>query len=137
MFGKRPCPPPGRRSWDFFSPGICSLCWARCCRPGNCRQPFGFEVVGNYFLSLSAGVIAAIQVAPRIERRGSPAFMLVFACLLACAALLFLSMVPPPAPAVWRMLGLFVVGIATGTLNSALFHSISRNYQSDPGRHRK
>lgn len=96
------------------------------------QQPFGFVVVGNYFLSLSAGVIAAIQVAPRIERRGSPAFMLVFACLLACAALLFLSMVPPPSLAVWRMLGLFVVGIAAGTLNSALFRSISRNYQNDP-----
>jgi Major Facilitator Superfamily len=96
------------------------------------REPFGFDVVGNYFLSLSAGVIAAIQVAPRIQRRGSPAFMLVFACALACGALLFLSMVPPPVPAVWRMLGLFIVGIATGTLNSALFHSISRNYQSDP-----
>jgi fucose permease len=95
------------------------------------QQPFGFAVVGNYFLSLSAGVIAAIQVAPRVQRRGGPGFMLVFSCVLACAALLFLSMVPPPSAAVWRVLGLFVVGIATGTLNSALFNSISRNYQND------
>jgi fucose permease len=30
------------------------------------------------------------------------------------------------------MLGLLVMGLATGTLNSALFHTISRHYQSDP-----
>jgi fucose permease len=30
------------------------------------------------------------------------------------------------------MLGLLLIGLATGTLNSALFHSISRHYQSDP-----
>jgi FHS family glucose/mannose:H+ symporter-like MFS transporter len=95
------------------------------------RQPFGFDIVGAYFLSLSAGVIAATQVASRVERRGT-GFMLVFACLLACGALLFLSVVPPPSPAGWRMLGLFVVGVATGTLNDGLFHTISRNYQSDP-----
>ena len=96
------------------------------------RQPFGFATVGYYFLSLSAGVIAASQLAPRVRRRGGLAFMLVFACVLACAALLFLSMVPPPVPAIWRMLGLLVIGLATGTLNSALFHTISRHYQSDP-----
>jgi MFS family permease len=95
------------------------------------QQPFGFDVVGAYFLSLSVGVIAATQVAPRVERRGT-GFMLVFACVLACAALLFLSIVPPPAPAGWRMFGLFLVGVATGTLNSGLFHTISRNYRSDP-----
>jgi len=96
------------------------------------RVPFRFATVGNYFLSLSAGVIAAGQVAPKVRRRGGLAFMLVFACVLACAALLFLSLVPPPAAAVWRMLGLLVMGLATGTLNSALFHTISRHYQSDP-----
>jgi MFS family permease len=95
------------------------------------RQPFSFDLVGAYFLSLSIGVIAATQIAPRVERRGT-GFMLVFACLLACAALLFLSMVPPPAPALWRMAGLLVVGVATGTLNGALFHTISLNYRSDP-----
>jgi MFS family permease len=95
------------------------------------RQPFGFDIVGAYFLSLSVGVIAATQVAPRVERRGT-GFMLVFACLLACAALLFLSMVPPPAPAAWRIAGLFLVGLATGTLNGALFHTISPNYRCDP-----
>jgi MFS family permease len=95
------------------------------------QQPFGFDLVGAYFLSLSAGVIAAIQVAPRVERRGM-GFTLVFACVLACVALLFLSIVPPPAPAGLRMFGLFVIGIATATLNNALFHTISRNYLNDP-----
>ena len=96
------------------------------------RQPFDFGAVGNYFLSLSAGVIAAGKVAAWVRRRRSLAFMFVFACLLACGALLFLSLVPPPASAAWRMLGLLVIGIATGTLNSALFHRISNNYQRDP-----
>ena len=40
--------------------------------------------------------------------------MLVFACMLACAALVFLSLVPPPAPAGWRMLGLFAIGSRHG-----------------------
>ena len=96
------------------------------------RQPFSFAIVGNYFLSLSAGVIAAGRVAPRVMRRGGLAFMLVFACVLACGALVFLSLVPPPAPAAWRMAGLLVIGLATGTLNSALFHTISTHYRSDP-----
>ena len=96
------------------------------------QQPFDFQTVGNYFLSLSLGVIASSQVAPAVQRRGGPAFILVFACMLACGALVFLSLVPPPAPAGLRMLGLLAVGLATGTLNTALFHAISRNYQSDP-----
>jgi MFS transporter, FHS family, glucose/mannose:H+ symporter len=96
------------------------------------QQPFGFQTVGNYFLSLSAGVIVSTQVAPALLRRRGTAFMLVFACLMACVALLFLSLVPPPAAPMWRMAGLCVIGLATGTLNTALFHSISRNYRSHP-----
>jgi FHS family glucose/mannose:H+ symporter-like MFS transporter len=96
------------------------------------QQPFDFDTVGNYFLSLSLGVIVSSQVAPLLQRRGRPAFLLVFACVLACVALLFLSLVPPPAPAGLRMLGLVAIGMATGTLNTALFHAISRNYRNDP-----
>lgn len=96
------------------------------------QQPFDFQTVGNYFLSLSLGVIASSQVAPLVQRRGGRTFILVFACMLACIALVFLSLVPPPSPAGLRMLGLLAIGLATGMLNTALFHTISRNYQSDP-----
>ena len=96
------------------------------------QQPFDFQTVGNYFLSLSAGVILSGKVVGFLEQRRGRSFILVFGCLLACLALLFLSLAPPPAPAGLRMLGLLAIGVATGSLNTALFHAISRNYQSDP-----
>jgi len=96
------------------------------------QQPFGFTTVGNYFLSLSVGVIVSGEVAPRLQRRRGWPFLLVFASVLACIALLYLSISPPPAPAWMRMTGVFLIGLATGILNTALFHAISPNYERDP-----
>ncbi|MCL4401261.1 MAG: hypothetical protein M1436_01165, partial [Acidobacteria bacterium] len=40
--------------------------------------------------------------------------------------------VGPPAPAGWRMAGVFVLGLAAGLFNSGLLHGISSGYQLDP-----
>ncbi|MGH9721999.1 MAG: MFS transporter, partial [Bryobacteraceae bacterium] len=73
-------------------------------------------------------LVSAIVVRHLLPRRGV-GFAIVTGCALACAALLFLAFASPPAPAWWRMIGLFVVGLATGMLNTAIFHAISPNFR--------
>ena len=95
------------------------------------RDPADFATVGNYFLSLALGIVAAVVVARRLMERLSTVLPLVFACSLACLALAYLAMVSPPASAWWRVGGLFVLGIGAGLLNMALFQVISGNYRFD------
>ncbi len=99
---------------------------------GYHRDPPAFLAVGNYFLSLAVGLVAASALArPLLARRGL-SFLLVFACSLALGALGYLALVPPPASEWWREGGLLVLGIASGLLNLGLFHAISPAYHRDP-----
>ncbi len=98
---------------------------------GYHRDPPDFTAVGNYFLSVAVGVVAAAGLARRIMARRGLAFLLVFACALSCVALAYLALVSPPASPWWRVAGLLVLGIGAGLLNMALFHAISPSYQSD------
>ena len=98
---------------------------------GYHRDPPEFTVVGNYFLCLALGVAAAATPARRIMARRGVAFLLAFSSGLACAALLYLASLSPAASAWWRALGLLSLGLGAGLLNMALFHAISRRYQSD------
>jgi FHS family glucose/mannose:H+ symporter-like MFS transporter len=91
-----------------------------------------FATVGNYFLSMSAGVILATEAAGRLLLKRGIGFLLVTACALACAALLYLAVLPTTAPALWRMGGLLSIGFATGLLNTAVFYAISPAYDRDP-----
>ncbi|HWQ53497.1 MAG TPA: MFS transporter [Bryobacteraceae bacterium] len=100
---------------------------------GYHRDPPEFITVGNYFLCLGLAVISAAPLARWLLRRWGVSFTLVFACSLACAALLSLALVPPPAPAHWRMAGLAVIGLAAGLLNTGLFHAASAGYVRNPG----
>jgi fucose permease len=95
------------------------------------RDTASFIDVGNYFLSLALGIVAAAVVARRIIARSGARFNLVFACLLACGALLYLALVTPPASEWWRVAGLLVLGLGAGSLNMGLFHVISPSYQGD------
>ena len=98
---------------------------------GYQRDPTDFVAVGNYFLAVGAGIVVAVIWSRRIAAaRGMP-FLLVFACLLSCAALAFLAMFSPPASKWWRIFGLLVLGIGAGSLNMALFEGISGSYQRD------
>lgn len=99
---------------------------------GYHRDPPDFAAVGNYFLSLAAGLVVAGALAPRVIARRGLSFLLVFACVLSCAALAYLALVSPPVSAWWRVVGLLVLGAGAGSLNMALCHAISRTYLADP-----
>ena len=101
---------------------------------GYHRDPPEFAVVGNYFLSLAMGIIAATWAAGPLRARRGLSFLLVSGCVLSCAALLFLAAIPlPPAGSNWmRAGGLFALGIGAGLLNVALFHGILPRFQRDP-----
>jgi MFS family permease len=98
---------------------------------GYHRDPTDFVAVGNYFLSIGAGIVIAMIWGRRIVAyRGMP-FLVVFACLLACGALVFLALFSPPASKWWRIFGLLLLGIGAGSLNMALFEGISGIYLRD------
>jgi len=97
---------------------------------GYDRDP-SFITVGNYFLCLAIGLASSFQPARYLmARRGLP-FLLVFACLLACASLIYLALVSPPASAWWRAAGMLALGVAAGMLNLGLFQAISCSYYAD------
>ena len=93
---------------------------------------FSFVTIGHYFLSVTAGVAASTAVVRLLLPSRGVSFVLMFACLLACAALVFLGLASPPIDALWRMGGLFFLGMAMGLLNTAIFHAISPAYQQNP-----
>jgi hypothetical protein len=101
---------------------------------GYHRDPPEFITIGNCFLSLAVGVIAAHQVAAAILARKSLRFLLVFACLLGCAGLLSLALATPPVNWAWRAPGLAALGLAVGLLNAGLFQAIAATYSRDPVR---
>jgi fucose permease len=101
---------------------------------GYHRDPPDFVAVGNYFLSLAVGIVAAAALArPIIVRRGLT-FLLIFSCALSCLDLAYLAVVSPLLSSWWRVGGLLALGIGAGLLNMALFYAISRSYQSDAAR---
>ena len=93
---------------------------------------FEFDAIGYYFLSVTIGVLLSLEIGRRLFRTHGVAFVLILASSLACGALILLAFSPPPFPAIWRLGGLVLVGIAMGLLNSAIFQAISTIYQHDP-----
>ncbi len=98
---------------------------------GYHRDPADFAAVGNYFLSLAAGIVAASVIARRIMAQRGLQFLLVCSCTLSCLSLAYLAIVSPPASAWWRVGGLLALGMGAGLLNMGLFSAISRDYQSN------
>src|SRR5215475_14169276 len=78
---------------------------------GSHRDPPDFTAVGNYFLSLAVGLVAASGVAKRLMGYRGLSFLLVFACALSCLALTYLALVGPPLAEWWRVGGFLVLGI--------------------------
>jgi fucose permease len=98
---------------------------------GYHRDPPDFVAVGNYFLSLALGIVAASILARRIIALKGLSFLLVFGCALSCVSLAYLALVSPPLSAWWRVVGLVSLGIGAGLLNMALFYAISRDYHAN------
>lgn len=90
-----------------------------------------FVAVGNFFLAIAIGIVAAARIALPIMRRRGISFLLTFSCALSCLSLLYLAMVSPPLSDWWRVAGFLALGVSAGLLNLALFHAISATYQSD------
>jgi MFS transporter, FHS family, glucose/mannose:H+ symporter len=98
---------------------------------GYHRDPPDFTAVGNYFLSLAVGIVAAGVIARHIMARRSVAFVLGFSCVLSCVCLAYLALVSPPSSQWWRVGGLLGLGIGAGLLNIALFYALSKSFQGD------
>lgn len=98
---------------------------------GYHRDPPDFAAVGNYFLSLAVGIVAAAALARRVMAKQSVRFLLVFSCVLSSVSLACLALVSPPASEWWRVAGLLSLGVGAGLLNIALFHALSTGFQAD------
>ena len=92
-----------------------------------------YLTVGNYFLSMNLGILASLGVARGLLSKTSLRTTLVAACSLACAALLWLALLPPAPSPWWRMSAIFTLGCGAGVLNMALFRAITPLYRHEPG----
>ena len=101
---------------------------------GYHRDPPEFITIGNCFLSLAVGVIAAHQISAAILARKSLRFLLVCACVLGCARLISLALATPPVGWPWRVPGLAALGLAVGLLNAGLLQTIASCYTREPVR---
>ncbi|MGO4880024.1 MAG: MFS transporter [Bryobacteraceae bacterium] len=101
---------------------------------GYHRDPPEFITIGNCFLSLAVGVIAAHQISAAILARKSLRFLLVCACVLGCAGLISLALATPPVGWPWRVPGLAALGLAVGLLNAGLLQTIASCYTREPVR---
>lgn len=90
-----------------------------------------FTEAGGYFLSLALGLLLSVGAAHFLLPSRGLKFLLIAASVLGCGAFLFLAVSSPPAPAAWRLLGVFGIGFSAGLLNAGVFHAISPIYQRD------
>ena len=91
-----------------------------------------YELVGTYFLCSSIGMISSIRLGSMLVCRAGVGRGLVCGSAMAAASFLYLAVVPPPAPAWSRMIGIGVLGLAAGLLHQAIFHAISPMYRKAP-----
>ena len=88
-----------------------------------------FSTIGYFFLSMNLGMLVSLWLALILLPRRGTNVVLSIGCALAAVAMGYLAVVSPPAPDWTRILGFFVIGMAAGLLNTAVFHAISTIYQ--------
>ena len=90
-----------------------------------------FVAIGNYFLSLNAGLIAAVPLARWILHRRSAGFLLSLACAIGVAGIIVLALSVPPVSEWWRLPGFILIGMGAGLLNTGLFHALTTAYREN------
>jgi fucose permease len=90
-----------------------------------------FDIIGHHFLALVVGTLAAVPVARSLVHAKGVRLPLIAGCGVGCAALVYLSFVPPPAPDILRILGLVFVGGAAGLINTAVFYASSAEFRAN------
>lgn len=90
-----------------------------------------FLVVGNYFLALNVGILAAAALAGWVLPGKSVSFLLVLGTSLASGAFLAMAVAPPGDGPWWRVAGILLLGCGNGLLNTGIFHAISPAYRHD------
>lgn len=91
-----------------------------------------FSRVGNVYLAMTLGFLAASGLAPRILRPHGVAFTLVIGSAVAAVAAVGVSLIPTAYADVWRYVSIGAIGLAAGLLSTATFHSIGSLFRQDP-----
>ena len=90
-----------------------------------------FTEVGKYFFAMGLGLVAGLRMASGWSPWRSVRFWLTVGSSLGLAAFILLAFASPPAPALWRLAGLFLAGMGASLLNNGLFEAVSPLYQRD------
>ncbi len=88
------------------------------------------ETIGLHFLAINAGYVLAVVLSYRFWARVSLRRAAVSALSTSAAGLVALTFGSPPAPVVWRLAGLAVVGCGAGLLASTLPHAVEGAYRT-------
>ena len=89
-------------------------------------------IIGLHFLGLNTGYVVGAGSSQFLLRRFALRWTAIPSCLLGCAALLGLALVPPPWPAEYRIAGLALLGLAGGGLAAALLHVLEPYFRYSP-----
>ncbi len=90
-----------------------------------------FTEVGKYFFAMGLGLVAGLRIAAGWSPWRSVRFWLTAGSSLGLASFVVLAFAAPPAPALWRLVGLFLAGVGASLLNNGLFEAVSPLYQRD------
>ena len=92
----------------------------------------GYAVIGWYFFSINLGVLVSMRAARWLLKRKPIEFVLALSSGMATAAMLLLAAASGPVDPLWRMGGLFLIGLSLGLMHSAVFEAISPLYTHNP-----
>jgi MFS transporter, FHS family, glucose/mannose:H+ symporter len=90
------------------------------------------RLIGLHFLAMSAGYLAAAILSRCILLRFPVQLAAGGASLIGCLAYVALSLLPPPVPALWRILTLGFAGFSGGVLVSALLYGLRSRFTEAP-----
>lgn len=90
------------------------------------------KLIGLHFLSLSAGYVIAAAAAQRLLPRVPMRTVALASCVTGIAGLAALSVMAPPMPAIYRMIGLGFVGCSAGLLATSLLYILEPYFERSP-----